>query len=179
MKIFEKEGKNKKSMVWLLFTIIFCFLLSACDSGQTVNRKEPVSTDLSVVQIEGVEIGVSIDTIDLEKYTPLPADTFTEEPNVYRFEEMQFETDGNKQIQKITISNNFENKTALFSIKGENENLTIQKVVELLGKNYNDYWYDREQKIKAYTYHDEAKEMYATFTFNTDYKDLIWVILSR
>ena len=42
---------------------------------------------------------------------------------------------------------------------------------------YNEYWFDREQNIKAYTYYDEIQKIYATFATFDD--NLIWLILNE
>lgn len=179
LHIMEKKYNVKSTAICFFVMIALCLLLTACDSGQTVKREKLPSTDLSSVEVEGVSLGDSIHTVDLTQYTSLPEDSFKEEAGVYRFEEIQLKTDENQEIQKIIVSNNLENKTSIVSVQGENENLTPQKIVNWLGENHNDYWFDREQNIKAYTYYDNNKKFYVTFTFNTQNESLVWVILSR
>ena len=170
----------KKNVV--LTAIMLIFLLSACDSGQKIKREYLVSTDLSAVNIDGILLGDFVDQIDLTKYTDVDSDSFEEKENTFYFQELHIETDVNGCIQEVR-GNIYgyiaEYESVLFSVNGIDNPASINEIVNILGQNHNEYWFDKEQKIKAYTFYDNNNMIYATFTFNDNSNELAWIILSK
>jgi len=170
----------RKSIILVL--VILIFTLSACDSHQEVVRENLVSTDLSAVMIDGISVGNAIDTVDMTKYTELPPDTFIQKENLYYFQELRMETDEEGNIQEVrgNIYAYVEEYEAVpFSVNGKENLSSINEVVDLLGKNHNHYWFDREQGIYAYTFYDSSNKVYATFAYIYNSNELVWVILSE
>ena len=144
--------------MFLLGLAVILLSLSACDSGQTVRRDVLPSTNLSNVNIGGLVIGENAD-------------------ESYLAEGLSVEANADVLVQSIRYSVNDGDATR-FSVNGTESPRSINEIVALLGQNHNDYWFDREQSIRAYTYYDGESEIYATFAFDNNSKDLIWVILS-
>lgn len=163
---------------------IVCFLLilSACDSNQKIKSENLTSTDLSSVNIDGIIIGQAINDVDLSEYTVVAANSVEQKENAYYFEELRIETDTDGIITKVqgNIYGYMDNYNAIpFSVNGTDNLSSIDEVADLLGQNHNDYWFDKEQKIKAYTFYDDSGKFYATFAYDYNSNGLVWVILSK
>ncbi len=157
--------------------VCFLLILSACDSGQTVKHNDLTSTDLSSVNVDNIVVGQAISDINLTKYTAVN-DSFEKKEGTYYFEELHIETNTDGIIQSIQ-GNLGNDNTIPFSINGTDNLQSINEVAELLGQNYNDYWFDREQGIRAYTYFDSESSIYATFAYHNNSRELVWVILTK
>ncbi len=153
-----KIRKNYNSVKLLLGLAALAMLMTACDSGQTVKRDALPSTNLSGVNIGGLVIGANAD-------------------EAYLAEGISVETNTEVIVHSVRYSVNDGGATP-FSVNGTDSPRSIDEIVALLGQNHNDYWFDREQSVKAYTYYDGESEIYATFAFDNNSKVLVWVILS-
>ncbi|GHU74181.1 hypothetical protein AGMMS49992_14890 [Clostridia bacterium] len=156
----------------LLLFIPLLLLFVSCDSGQRVKTDSGIqSTDLSNIEIDGLKIGVSIDNADLTKYTP--ADIANSE-YTYDYNEIRIAVDENGLITRLcgTFS------AIPFSLNNNAYPSTIDETIDILGENYNNYWFDSEQKIKANTYIDKGNFVTFTIAYSTINNELVWVILS-
>jgi len=55
---------------------------------------------------------------------------------------------------------------------------TLAQITEELGGHHNDYWFDREQSMRAITYADIENDISLTVVyFDFDYA-LVWIILT-
>lgn len=133
----------------------FCI---GCSSEGKVKRDKPESTDLTAVNVNEIVLGVSSKSLDLTKYSAVPNEQTADDDGVVTL------------IKGIVGPGTRVNVNDL-------QPLSISEVVEKLGSNYNEYWFDREQNIKAYTYYDEIQKIYATFA--TFHDNLIWLILNE
>jgi len=166
----------------LVAIVFFPLFLSTCDGNQKIKRSNLPSTDLSYVNIDGIVLGTPIIDVDLAKYTAEVPGRFEQKGNTYYFRELHIETDSNGVVQKIkgnTYGYIDGRAVTSFSINGTDNISTTNEVVELLGQNHNDYWFDREQKLKAYTFYDDDSKIYASFVYDYNSNGLVWFILSR
>jgi len=169
-------------MIKTILLVCFLIFFSACDGNQKIKRENLQSTDLSYVNIDGIVLGTPIINVDFTKYTTEAPDRFEQRENTYYFRELHLETDSNGVIQKIkgnTYGYIDGHAVTPFAINGTVNISTITEVVDLLGQNHNDYWFDRGQKLKAYTFYDDDSKVYVTFVYDYNSNGLVWVILSR
>jgi len=170
----------KKNTV--IVAILLIFVLSACNGGQKIKRENLTSTDLSAVNIDGISVDNVIDDIDLTKYTTVSADRFEAKENTHYFEELKIETDANGSVKEVRgniYGYDAAYEAVKFAVNGTDNPSSIDEVIKILGDNHNDYWFDKEQSIKAYTFYDGDNMIYGTFAFNYDSNELIWIILSK
>jgi len=156
----------------LMILLVFIFLLISCDSGQSVDNRNIASTYLGNVNIAELQLGASINDIDLTVFLP------TERNNVrytYLFEEIGLITDTDGKL--IYIHGWVLEAGVDFSINGKTLN-TIAQITEELGEHYNDYWFDREQSMRAVTYTDKENNINLTLVYFEFNDALVWIILS-
>ncbi len=56
---------------------------------------------------------------------------------------------------------------------------TTDDLKEVLGNNYQDKNYDKEQQLKEYIYKDNEKNIKAEFIYSSNDNILKWIILSK
>lgn len=55
----------------------------------------------------------------------------------------------------------------------------IDDIIEVLGTNYINNWYDREQRLKQVVYVDHENKLKARFVYDTFQEELVWLILEE
>ena len=66
------------------------------------------------------------------------------------------------------------------SIGKENKFENIDQITDILGSNYKEYWYDKEQGLKSHEYIDSEAKIKINFVYNglsNEEKELVWAIL--
>ncbi len=133
------------------------------------------STDLNSIKIDNISLGQSINRLDLSKYES--KDEIDNEYN-YEFKELQIKTNTNNDIDKIWLNILEYN---LLSINKENKFEDIDQITDILGVNYKEYWYDKEQGLKSHEYIDNKNNIKVNFVYNgtssNQQNELVWVIL--
>lgn len=162
-----------KKGILALSIILLLGLCTGCSSEGKVKRDKPQSTDLTAVNVNEIVLGVSSKSLDLTKYSAVPNEQTADEKNTQYFEELQITTDDDGVV---TLIKGIVGPGTRVNVN-DSQPLSISEVLEKLGSNYNEYWFDREQNIKAYTYYDEIQKIYATFATFDD--NLIWLILNE
>ena len=147
-----------KKGILALSIILLLGLCTGCNSEGKVKRDKPQSTDLTAVNVNEIVLGVSSKNLDLTKYSAVPNEQTADDDGV------------------VTLIKGIVGPGTRVNVN-DSQPLSISEVVEKLGSNYNEYWFDREQNIKAYTYYDEIQKIYATFATFDD--NLIWLILNE
>ena len=165
-----------------VFAVVFplLFSLTTCaffDSSQTVRTGDVSSTYLGGVTIAELQLGDNINEVDLSCFTPTGHDHVRYD---YVFNEILFYTDsyGNftEILGRLVWGLGYEGVS--FSVYG-NEFDTLQQVKGELGEHYNDYWFDREQGMRAVTYADRENGINFTIVYSNYDESVWWVILTR
>ena len=174
----------KKICSFGLLLLILMIALMACDSGQEIRLSNSLeSTDLSGVEIEGMKIGISIEDVDLSRFTNAE-NRYADSEYSYHFMEVRIAVDENGMITKIhgTSFKCYDKQTTRAFSQGSSK---IDETISVLGNNFNNYWFDREQQIRANTYIDNESGISLTITY-ASYSSppssdgqLIWVILAE
>ena len=152
--------------IYLTIIIISLLMLVACTSIE--------STDLSNIKIDNILLGQAIDNVDLSKYKL--TDEYDNEYN-YTFKGLQLKINDSNNIDKIWV-NMIEYD--FLSIDKENKFENIDQITDLLGANYKEYWYDKEQGLKSHEYIDGEAKIKINFVYNglsNQEKELVWAIL--
>lgn len=133
------------------------------------------STDLNSIKIDNISLRQPINRLDLSKYES--KDEVDNEYN-YEFKGLQIKTNSNNDIEKIWL-NILE--YSFLSINKENKFEDINQITNILGVNYKEYWYDKEQGLKSHEYLDNKNNIKVNFVYNTissnKQNKLVWVIL--
>ena len=133
------------------------------------------STDLNSIKIDNISLRQPINRLDLSKYES--KDEVDNEYN-YEFKGLQIKTNSNNDIEKIWL-NILE--YSFLSINKENKFEDINQITNVLGVNYKEYWYDKEQGLKSHEYLDNKNNIKVNFVYNTissnKQNKLVWVIL--
>lgn len=109
----------------------------------------------------------------MKRYTE--SDRFKEKENTYNFEELRIETDEDG----IVIQINANIPDVNLYINNIKEFYTVEDVVNVLGKDYKNKWYDREQNLKENEYDDPENKIKAKFIYDDIGKNLVWIIFGR
>lgn len=153
--------------VYLAIISIISLMLVACTSVE--------STDLNSIKIDNISLGQSINGLDLSKYES--KDEIDNEYN-YEFKELQIKTNTNNDIDKICLNISEYN---FLSISKENNFKNIDQITNILGVNYKEYWYDKEQGLKSHEYLDNKNNIKVNFVYNgisnNQQNELVWVII--
>ena len=133
----------RNTIIIVLSSIIYGIIITGCSN--TTNFK---STELNNIFIDNLNIGSSIQNINLKKYT---------ESNRYygdymcKFEEIIIDSEDNKVNY---LFGRFNEKKIVISINNKRNLSYIDQVSETLGYNYKEKWKDRGQELKEYVYYD-------------------------
>jgi len=154
---------------YLLFSFVFVIgiiLLTGCD-------KKLETTDLSNIYLDNMTIGMKINKDDLTSYTD--SDRYSYDYK-YKFEEIVIDTNDDDEINYLFAR--FDED--YIEIKVNDKSLKkIEDVKNVLGNNYQNKNYDREQQLKEYVYKDNDKNIKAEFVYSTNDNSLYWIILSK
>lgn len=160
-----------RKKIILLFSCII-FIMALCWYDGKVKKAE--STNLNNILIDNIVLGDNLKKVDLTKYTKNIYDGYT-----YTFDEIAINV--NNGIIDSLSGNLYENKV-IISIN-ENTNLdkikNIEDIENILGNNFKDKWYDREQGLKTHVYHDANNNIKADFIYNNYNNNLVWVKLKK
>jgi len=154
---------------YLLFSFVFVIgiiLLTGCD-------KKLETTDLSNIYLDNMTIGMKINKDDLTNYTD--SDRYSYDYK-YKFEEIVIDTNDDDEINYLFAR--FDED--YIEIKVNDKSLKkIEDVKNVLGNNYQNKNYDREQQLKEYVYKDNDKNIKAEFVYSTNDNSLYWIVLSK
>jgi len=154
---------------YLLFSFVFVIgiiLLTGCD-------KKLETTDLSNIYLDNMTIGMKINKDDLTSYTD--SDRYSYDYK-YKFEEIVIDTNDDDEINYLFAR--FDED--YIEIKVNDKSLKkIEDVKNVLGNNYQNKNYDREQQLKEYVYKDNDKNIKAEFVYSTNDNSLYWIVLSK
>lgn len=154
---------------YLLFSFIFVIgimLLTGCD-------KKLETTDLSNIYLDNMTIGMKINKDDLTNYTD--SDRYSYDYK-YKFEEIVIDTNDDDEINYLFAR--FDEDYIEIKVNDKSLN-KIEDVQNVLGNNYQNKNYDREQQLKEYVYKDNDKNIKAEFVYSTNDNSLHWIILSK
>lgn len=153
--------------------LLFCFafvigimLLTGCD-------KKLETTNLSNIYLDNMTIGMKINKDDLTNYTD--SDRYSYDYK-YKFEEIVIDTNDDDEINYLFAR--FDEDYIEIKVNDKSLN-KIEDVQNVLGNNYQNKNYDREQQLKEYVYKDNDKNIKAEFVYSTNDNSLYWIILSK
>lgn len=151
------------------YCIIFMLILSGC--SKTSSKVE--TTDLSNISVDSITIGSNIKSVDLTKYTD--SDRYSGN-YTYKFEEIVINT---KDDMVDYLFARFDENDTTISINGSINLTNIDDVEDVLGNNFEDKWYDKEQGLRAYVYYDYENKIEAKFVYIDYNYYLTWIKLSK
>ena len=158
----------RNTIIIVLSSIIYGIIITGCSDNTSFK-----STELNNVFIDNLNIGSSIQNINLKKYT---------ESNRYsgdymcKFEELIIDSEDNKVKY---LCGRFDEKRIVISINNKRNLSYIYEVSEILGYNYKEKWKDREQQLKEYIYYDNINGIKAELIYSDFDSSLAWVTLSK
>lgn len=139
----------------LSFIILICLvILTGCD-------KKIETTDLSNIYLDNMTIGTIIDSENLVNYTQ--SDRYSGNYK-YKFEEIIIDTNNKNEINYLfaRFDENY------IDIEINNKQIkTLDDLKGVLGNNYQDKNYDREQQLREYIYKDNDKDIKAEFIYSS------------
>ncbi|MGL5575577.1 MAG: hypothetical protein ACRDCW_08560 [Sarcina sp.] len=152
--------------IYLFLISIMLLIPTSCGSVK--------STDLKNVSWDNIKLGANIKTLDLSKYE---VKNEIDNDYNYEFKELQLKTKDNK-VDKIHL---YLQEDSLLSINEETNLKTINDVTKILGFNYKEYWFDKEQSLKTFEYNDTTSNIKINFVYNglSDTKELVWAIFEN
>ena len=155
-----------KKILILPLIILSVITLTGCN-------KKIESTDLTNIYLDDMTIDMKIDSKKLSNYTT--TDRYSGNYK-YKFEEIIIDTNKDNKINYLFAK--LDNNTVDIKINN-NKIKTIDEVSNILGNNYQDKTYDREQQLKEYIYIDKENKIKAEFVYLTWDKHVVWIILSK
>ena len=157
-------GKNcfKFSVLALVLTM----LMAGC--GERLK-----TTDLSSISLDGLSVGDKIDDDILTTYTQ--SERYSGNYK-YKFEEIIIDTNDSEEV--TYLSARFDENYIDIKVNGESPKRT-EDVKRILGENYQDKDYDREQKLREFVYVDNDKGVKAEFVYSSWDQSLKWIELSK
>ncbi len=157
---------NLKKII-VVSIILVIIVLSAIAYNKNVE-----STNLTTIKVDDIKLGEAMTAIDFNKYTE--SDRFEEKENTYNFEEIKIGINENEEINQIH-ANIPEVNLYINSIQEFNN---IKDITKVLGENYKNSSYDKEQKLKVNEYKDSENKIIAKFVYDVSEK-LVWIILDK
>lgn len=128
------------------------------------------ATDLSNINIDGIQIGTNVEDIDLSSYQsdrPLTRGNYT-----YYFNHLILDVDSENKVNYI-----FAVKEAVeLSIKGNTNISSIYDITKLLGSNYKNKVHDREQRLQKHIYFDNNSKIAMEFVYAEFDESLIFIV---
>lgn len=158
----------KKSIFYFILPLgVVSVLLTSCSSG--VEKM----TDLSGIYIDDLSLGYSISEVDLSRYTKSDKYSWDYE---YKFDEIVIGIDNHERINYL-FARFDENKIDIV-INGNTVTM-IDDVEDILGNNYQDKNYDKEQHLNEYVFEDKDENIKVEFIYSSFDGSLLWIIVSR
>lgn len=157
---------KKNCLLFCSAFVIGIMLFTGCN-------KELETTDLSNIYLDNMTIGMKINKDNLINYTDSDKYSYNYK---YKFEEIVIDINDNDEINYLFAR--FDEDYV--EIKVNDKSLKkIEDVKKILGNNYQNRNYDREQQLKEYVYHDNDKKIKAEFIYSSNDNSLCWIILSK
>lgn len=161
---------KKRLKLTLLLMLTMCLLLAGCARSSAIQ-----TTDLSGIRIDGWQIGATVSASALTGYTL--NHSFDPEPNTYFFEGLKIK---HSQEQQVTeLMGDFMGEHAvpvqLLANSEPAKYVYVSEVIQELGSNYREGWYDREQGLQVRTYEDQQHHLQAEFIYAKKTEELVWV----
>ncbi|MDE6357821.1 MAG: hypothetical protein K2L15_04440, partial [Eubacteriales bacterium] len=123
-------------------------------------------------KINTSNIGNLLNKVNLNEYTL--TNKYLSKKNTLNFKELSITYNENNEIIKIFYRNIFENNK--LKINGKNNILYIKDVINILGKEYKESWYDKTQRLRQIIYKDKNNNLKAQFIFENSTGKLVFVI---
>ncbi|WP_122639223.1 DUF3021 domain-containing protein [Romboutsia sp. Marseille-P6047] len=177
-KISKVDKKNLfiiRGFVVLILGILVFITFNLCIEKLRMNSVK--TSNLSKITVDGISIGEDVSLVDFENYTQ------TNENNSdykYNFDELNLDVDNQNKVSYI-FTRFDENKTNI-KINDINKVKSIDDITQILGSNYYEKYYDKEQQLKKHIYYDRINNVTAEFTYidfgddNSDNnKKLCWI----
>ena len=149
-----------------------CFKFSVLVLVLTVLIERLKTTDLSSISLDGLSVGDKIDDDILTSYTQSERNSGSYK---YKFEEIIIDTNDSDEVTYLFAR--FDENSIDIKVNGENPK-TTEDVKRILGENYQDKDYDREQKLRELVYVDIDKGVKAKFVYSSE-QSLRWIELSK
>ena len=156
-----KKNHFKFSVLVLVLTVL---MAGCCERLKT--------TDLSSISLDGLSVGDKIDDDILTSYTQSERNSGSYK---YKFEEIIIDTNDSDEVTYLFAR--FDENYIDIKVNGENPK-TTEDVKNILGENYQDKDYDREQKLRELVYVDNDKGVKAEFVYSSE-QSLRWIELSK
>jgi hypothetical protein len=157
---------KKNCLLFFFAFVIGIMLLTGCD-------KKLETTNLSNIYLDNMTIGMKINKDDLTNYTD--SDRYSYDYK-YMFEEIVIDTNDDDEINYLFAR--FDEDYIEIKVNDKSLN-KIEDVQNVLGNNYQNKNYDREQQLKEYVYKDNDRNIKAEFVYSTNDNSLYWIILSK
>ncbi|MEO3944663.1 hypothetical protein [Gorillibacterium sp. CAU 1737] len=157
----------------LLLAILFIFAANRLDwfGGGTAQIEQLTSTDLSIITVDGIQLGAAIRDVDLSSYKP--SDRFSAGNHKFRFDRLVLDVDDRDRISYLFGFND----EVRIRIKDESA-VTIKDITRLLGDQYVDQSQDREQRLRKHVYYDRVNGRTAEFIYSAD-GQFVWLYLNQ
>ena len=139
---------KKNCLLFFFAFVIGIMLLTGCD-------KKLETTNLSNIYLDNMTIGMKINKDDLTNYTD--SDRYSYDYK-YKFEEIVIDTNDDDEINYLFAR--FDEDYIEIKVNDKSLN-KIEDVQNVLGNNYQNKNYDREQQLKEYVYKDNDKNIKA------------------
>ena len=154
-----------KKMILITAVLIMSVCTSACNVSANIE-----STDLTDISINGLQINRELDPESLGSYTE--SDRYSGDYK-YKFEEIIIDTD---KDDKITyIFGRFDESS--ISVNGKSDLSYVSEATAVLGDNYSEQVYDREQHLSQHTYTDRENRISSEFIYSDFDGSLIWLVI--
>lgn len=166
-----KDNVQFKNRWWIYLVVIICLQLVIMLPYEEIKLKFKKSTDLSNISCAGMHIGDTFKNTDEYTYS----NEFSEKGDIIEYDNCLVRIDKNYTI--IFLHANFDDMK--ISINSKTYFRNVNDIIEILGTNYINNWYDREQRLKQVVYVDHENKLKARFVYDTFQEELVWLILEE
>ena len=156
---------RKSCFKFSVLALVLTMLMAGCSERLK-------TTDLSSISLDGLSVGDKIDDDILTSYTQ--SESYSGNYK-YKFEEIIIDTNDSEEVTYLFAR--FDENYIDIKVNGENPKRT-EDVKRILGANYQDKDYDREQKLRELVYVDNDKGVKAEFVYSSN-QSLQWIELSK
>ena len=156
---------RKNCFKFSILVLVLTMLMTGCSERLK-------TTDLSSISLDGLSVGDKIDDDILASYTQSERYSGSYK---YKFEEVIIDTNDSGKVTYLFAR--FDENYIDIKVSGENPK-TTEDVKRILGENYQDKDYDREQKLRELVYVDNDKGVKAEFVYSSE-QSLLWIELSK
>lgn len=163
------EGLKIKRIIYIVGAI--CILLVIILSNENIKLKFTSSTDLSHISCNEMHISDTFENTDNYTYS----NEFSAQGDIIKYDNCLVKIDKNNTITFLHA--NFGDMN--ISINSNTYFRNIDDIIEVLGINYINNWYDREQRLKQVVYVDHENKLKARFVYDTFQEELVWLILEE